>query len=476
MSADSDRRVESVTSLTRKAPRAPGVRFSELVQMDKTRAPDPCLLIDKSEWQGDEDIPVDRYITREAHELEKEKIWKRVWQMACREEEIPHVGDAITYEICDLSFLVVRTAPKEIKAYYNACLHQGRHLRDPGPHGVAGVSHNTELRCPFHGFCWNLNGTLVHIPSQWDFPHIDKKAFGLREVKVGRWGGFVFINPNPNCESLDSYLGDMPSHWEKFPLEDRYIAAHVAKIFAANWKTVQEAFMEGYHNVATHVQFCVPFGGLLDSTQYDPFANYSRAIGLGAMETALALKDPTMEECLATTPEIGAPGMVAFIKKAGPKDIGGLLGHMVGFRRSRLRKIIGDKVDDLSNIEVSGGGYFTLFPNFHPWWSYDEIVYRFRPYKDEHEICLMETYLLRPFTGNRPKPAAIHWLGLEESHLDAPELGETARIFYQDEFNINAVQKGMHVLNAMNRGATHGVYQAGKIRHFHKLWEKWTSQ
>ena len=467
--AGDDRPSAPCATQERKAPRAPGIRFSDLVRMDASHMPDPCLLIDKSEWQGDEEIPASRYIGREIHELEKEKIWKKVWQMACREEEIPEVGDAIVYDITDISILVVRADKTEIKAFYNACLHQGRALRD-------GPSHNTELRCAFHGFCWTLHGRFAHMPSAWDFPQIDKRTFHLREVKVGRWGGFVFINMDPDCESLESYLGDMPLHWARFPLEERYIAAHVAKVIDANWKTTQEAFMEGFHNVATHVQFSVPFGGLLDSTQYDPMGNYSRAIGLGSIETALALQDPTMEERLDTLPEIGAPGMVENLRKAAPRDMSELFAGMVRYRRERLREIIGSKVDELSDIELSGGGYFTLFPNFHPWWSYDEIVYRFRPYKDEPEMCLMETYLLRPFKGERAKPAPTRWLGLEDSHLQATELGETARIFYQDEFNIGAVQKGLHDLGDLGRGATHGVYQAGKIRHFHKLWERWTSK
>ena len=77
-----------------------------------------------------------------------------------------------------LSETVVRVSETQIKAYYNVCLHQGRLLRD-------GPSHNTELRCPFHGFCWTLQGKLAHFPSQWDFPQIDKSKFSLREVKVG---------------------------------------------------------------------------------------------------------------------------------------------------------------------------------------------------------------------------------------------------------------------------------------------------
>lgn len=94
-------------------------------------------------------------------------MWKRVWQMACREEDIPEVGDTLVYEICDISLLVVRTSESEIKTYYNACLHRGRQLREFDGNAQ-------ELRCPFHGFCWNLDGSLKQVPCEWDFPTLKK--------------------------------------------------------------------------------------------------------------------------------------------------------------------------------------------------------------------------------------------------------------------------------------------------------------
>jgi phenylpropionate dioxygenase-like ring-hydroxylating dioxygenase large terminal subunit len=450
----------------KKAPRAPGVPFVDIVKSyEKHPVPD-YLYIDKSEWLGDEDIEVDRYITREAHDLEKEKIWKKVWQMACREEEIPEVGDAIVYEITDISILVVRSTASEIKAFFNVCLHQGRALRE-------GLTHNSELRCSFHGFCWNLSGKILHIPSQWDFPQIDKRKFGLREVKVARWGGFVFINMDPNCESFESYMGDMPRFWEKFPLEERYTAAHVAKLFPANWKTCQEAFMEGFHLTQTHPQFAIYPGKAGDNEQYDAFENYSRGLGQGSFETSLAI-EPTPEERHATFGPIGHPESFARIRELGPiADPYEMFAKHCEKRREVLREILGDKVDSLSDFEVNGGGYFTLFPNFHPWWAFDEIAYRFRPYKNEPEVCIMEVYLLRPFKGERPKPAPVHRLGLDESFMDAPEMSMVSQIFHQDEFNIPAVQKGLHNLKAIGKGVTLGCYQGTKIRHFHKLWDKW---
>jgi nitrite reductase/ring-hydroxylating ferredoxin subunit len=454
---------------TKKAPRAPGTSFNEYLRSQTQRKFPDVVLVDKSEWLGDAPIPADRYVTREAHELEKQKIWKKVWQMACREEEIPEVGDALVYDITGISILIVRSSETELKAFYNICLHQGRQLRE-------GITHNKELRCPFHAFTWNLDGSFMGMPSRWDFPQIDRENFPLKEVKVGRWGGFVFINMDPQCESLESFMGDFGDHWQSYPLDERYIAAHVRKIFPANWKLVQEAFMEGYHNVATHSQFNIPFGGLLDSTQYDAFGNYSRAFGLGAIETAIGLTDPTLEECIDCLSEIGAPGMVAAIRDKNPKNLEEVLAIAVGFRRERLRVLIGDRVDELSDIEINGGGYFTLFPNFHPWWAFDEIVYRFRPLGNDPERCIMDTWLLRPFKGERPKPAATTHLGVDDSHLDAVELGELARIFHQDELNIPLMQKGMHTMYEAGVGAQHGVYQSTKIRHFHKLWEEWTSR
>ena len=69
------------------------------------------------------------------------------------------------------------------------------------------------------------------------------------------------------AEPLESFLGDFPEHFEKWPLEQRYKAVHVAKIFPTNWKVVQEAFMEAFHVVATHPQLLAGIGDA--NSQYD---------------------------------------------------------------------------------------------------------------------------------------------------------------------------------------------------------------
>ena len=166
------------------AARSPGISYQALLDADTHPVPD-VLRLESPRYLGNADIPIERYISHEWHRKEVERLWKRVWQFACREEHIPTVGDFIVYDIADLSFVVVRTA-EGIKAYPNACLHRGRRLKDHD-------GHCAELRCPFHSFTWSLEGQLVHVPAKWDFPHVDERAdeFQLPECKVGTWAGFV---------------------------------------------------------------------------------------------------------------------------------------------------------------------------------------------------------------------------------------------------------------------------------------------
>jgi phenylpropionate dioxygenase-like ring-hydroxylating dioxygenase large terminal subunit len=441
--------------------RSPGLSYQDLLDADSRPVPE-VLRWQSSASFGQDDKPVDRYIAREIHELEKERLWTKVWQMACRESELAEVGDTQVYDITDISILLVRTGPTEIKAFYNACLHRGRQLREqPGP--------VTELRCPFHGYAWNLDGSLKQVPCQWDFPQVIPEEFRLPEVRVGIWGGFVFINMDPNAEPFDSFLGDLSKHFERWPLEKRYKQAHVARVLPTNWKTVQEAFMEAYHVVATHPQLLPGIGDA--NSQYDTWGNFSRAITPNGTPSPHLKWSPTEQDMfdsmsdrrLDMDPYVVIPdGMTA-------RQIAGRNG------RAMMAPFLGAGADDLTDAELTDSFYYTLFPNFHPWGAYNRIVYRFRPYQDEHEMAVMECMFLSPYdeAEGRPADAPVHWLGVDDDWTEAPELGLLARVFNQDCFNLPKVQKGLHTLRRHKPGVTMAVYQETKVRHFHFLYEQW---
>ncbi len=437
--------------------RSAGLSYQELLDTDSRKVPD-VLRLEARAHLGDDDKPVSRYTTREFHDLEVERLWKKVWQMACREEDIPDVGDTTVYTIAHLSILIVRSAPDTIKAFYNACLHRGRLLREED-----GFTH--ELRCPFHGYCWNLDGSLKQIPAEWDFPQVDRDEFHLPEVKVGTWGGFVFVNMDPNCEPLHEFLGDLTSHFERWPLEQRYKEAHVAKVLRCNWKVAQEAFMEAFHVVATHPQLLAGIGD--ENSQYDVFGNFSRAITANGTPSPHLTWEPTQQERFdaMTDRRLDEPPAFELPEGVGAREAAAM-GARVG-----LAPILGqDAVEALCDAELVDSFYYTVFPNFHPWGAYNRIVYRFRPNGDRHDESIMECMYLSPFAGDRPPPAPVHWLGPDDDWTLAPELGFLARVFNQDTFNLPKLQLGLKTM--AKPGVTLSLYQETKIRHFHRLLER----
>ena len=437
--------------------RSPGITYQELLDTDTREVPD-VLRIESPRFLGDADISVERYISRTWFELEVERVWKRVWQFACREEDIPAPGDYTIYDIAGMSYLIVRGSDGAIKAYPNACLHRGRKLKDYD-------GHCSELRCSFHAFAWTIDGALKHVPARWDFPHIVDEDWQLPEVQVGTWAGFVFINPDPSASSLEMFLGEMPDHFKIWDLANAYTEAHIAKVIPANWKVVQEAFCEAYHVSGTHPQILNYLGDT--NSQVDIWDTFARVITPGGTPSPLLSNEPTQEEMLramldtrldSTTPITLAEGQTM---RALGADLS----------RQRWRPIVGDRVDAMSDAEMMDSLDYTLFPNFHPWGAFNRIVYRFRPNGNDHRSAIMECLLLSPFKGERPPPAEVHWLRPDEIFSDAAELGMLGKVFDQDLFNMPNVQLGLE--STHKAGVTLSNYQESKVRWLHNLLGEW---
>ena len=442
---------------TTKAARSPGISYQELLDTDTHDVP-AVLRMEAPRFLGNEDLSIDRFISRDFHLREIEKLWKKVWQFACREEEIAEVGSYVVYDIANLSFIIMRSGPDTIQAYYNACLHRGRQLKDYS-------GRCSEMRCSFHGYTWALNGSLASVPARWDFEHVDDADFSLPEVKVATWEGFVFINPDPTCGSFQDFLGDMPEHFARWDLKNRYIQGHVAKVVRANWKIAQEAFSESYHVAGTHPQ-ALPYLGDTNS-QIDIWENFSRVITPGGIASPL-LKGPVTEMDILRYMLDTRVDEDSFVH-LGPDE--NARTASANAARERWRAVVGDQVDTWSDAEFIDNIDYTLFPNFHPWGAYNRIVYRFRPNGDDHRTSIMDIYLLSPFKGERPRPATTTHLGADEPFTDADELGMLGKIFEQDAFNMPKVQKGLE--QTAKPGVTLGSYQESKVRWTHQLLDQW---
>ena len=402
-------------------------------------------------------VPVERYTSREFHDLEVEKVWTKVWQMACRVEDILEPGQFVKYDIADISVLVVRQRDGSIKAHRNVCLHRGRTLKEQDGRADS-------FQCPFHGITWDLDGTLKHQPCQWDFSHTEMD-WTLRQVQVDTWGGFVFINLDPEAAPLADFLGTLPEHFERWPLEKRYKQVHVAKVLRCNWKVAQEAFMESWHVVATHAQLLPGIGDTI--SKYDAWGNFSRTLTPNGIPSPHLNWQPTEQEMMDALTDRNLDDDV---KVAVPEGVTARVALADG-RRAHLVTDLGPEADLLSDAEMCDSMPYTLFPNFHPWGSYNRTCYRFRPYGNDPGMSIMECMILSPYEGETPPPGAeVRWVETDESWTTVPELGLLARVFDQDDANLPYVQKGLR--DGALTEVTFAEYQETKIRHFHMVLEQ----
>jgi phenylpropionate dioxygenase-like ring-hydroxylating dioxygenase large terminal subunit len=437
----------------------PGPSVQEVLAADVVAAPAVMMSESPAAGLSDADLGVERYFSKAWHDLEVEKVWRKTWQLACRIEEIPNVGDHIVYEIVHDSLIVVRSAPDEIRAYVNSCLHRGTLLRTDG-------GSVKQFRCPFHGWTWNLDGKLINLPGRWDFPHVDPGKACLPEAKVGVWGGFVFVNFDPDCEPLASYLEILPEHFEAFRLEDRYKAAHVAKIMPCNWKLAMEAFIESYHVPMAHPQVLGYYGD--ENTQYDVWpgvrhVNRMLAVqGLPSPSLSGLDHNVTINHIRRDVPFYGG----APIEAENGTDARAKLAQRA---REKIGRATGRDMSALSDSESLDLIEYLLFPNMVPWGGQAlPITYRFRPYGDDPERSVMEIMLLfsKGADGAHPEPAAITWLGLDEPWSNAPELGSAAMVADQDTENLKRIQRGLRA--SKKPGVTLARYQESRIRHYHE--------
>lgn len=441
-------------STTRGEARSPGPDYLTVVAEDAI-APPPQLTEVGYEWVDTDQVSIDRYVSQAFHDLEAERLWPHVWQMACRLEHIPNVGDHLVYDICNLSLIVVRTDAEEVKAFHNSCLHRGTTLVD-------GEGNAAFFKCPFHGFAWNLDGTFRGMPASWDFPHVEEQDFCLPEAQVALWDGFVMVNPDLDASSFDSYAGALDDHFAPYPLDDRYTAFHTCQVVDANWKTTQEAFLEGYHVSTTHPH-TLRFANDFDC-KYDVFGqNVSRLVQpLALPATHLIDQVPQAE-------------LAAIIQKMLPRDDRRPVPDDVVARpwladrfRDSLSKQWRTDLSAASEAEMLDSIQYFLFPNFAPWGGYAlPIVYRFRPWGNDPNRSLMEMSLLHPIPDDGDyQTAEPHWLEPGESWTHAPGFEGLGMVIDQDMENLPKIQKGLRA--ASHDHITLSDYQEIRLRHFHR--------
>ncbi len=455
-------------TLKRGEARFKGITTAEVIAREGDNAP-KVLLEEQYQFLGDEDLDFGRYTSKEFFEKEIKSLWPKIWQWACREEHIQKTGDTYVYEFGPYSVVVVRSSQKKIQAFLNTCMHRGTKICPS-----EGTGYLKKFRCPFHGWSWNLDGSINNIPGRWDFPHVSESTHNLQEVKCEVWGGFVFINLDLKAKPLKNYLEVLPDHFKAWPLERRHITIHIQKKLPANWKASQEAFLEAYHSYETHSS---PTGA---NCQYDIFGNYvTRFIHNIAAYSASALNDyqdkrwtnPPQSE----TEMLEDFGFVELNSREVPK--GSTAREIVAKElRESLGKKIGVDLSEHGDSIMLDSIQYHLFPNmfFFPGINIP-MAYRFRPDGNKVENSIFDIFFLSPLPEDKdhPLPPEPHVLGVDDSYTEVAALGALGRIFDEDTTNLRLQQEGFHT--SRKSGITLGNYQEARIRRIHQTLDEFLS-
>ncbi|MGI8491397.1 MAG: aromatic ring-hydroxylating oxygenase subunit alpha [Acidimicrobiales bacterium] len=406
-------------------------------------------------------IPSQRYTSVELFELERSRLWPRAWQMACRLEEVPAVGDFVEYTICDESILVVRTAPDSVAAYFNACRHRATQLGVGSGHFGGG-----QITCPFHGWRWHLDGRNCHVHGETGFDPrcLEPSDLALRSCRTATWGGCVFVNPDPSAAPLEEALAPVSALLDPLGVDRMQVRWWKSVILQANWKLAQEAFMEAFHVPQTHPQLTL--GGAADDSPeaqeyfvhpggHSHFQNRpKRSTGDGGevarrggprtvdpVEMVIASSRLLCEGLDAMTLPRDLEAIEALRERsdlaAGSKSVGAAVVEAVYDHAARAG--VAMPQPDPSVISRWGGMFF-LFPNYFILPQYaNALIYRSRPNGSDPESCLFELWSVTLPAGD---PAPSRPLCEGPFRPDDAEAWPTIPL--QDFSNIERQQRGLH--------------------------------
>lgn len=373
--------------------------------------------------------PTPRYYDAQFFALEAEQVWMRTWQMACRLEEIPEPGDFAEYVILDQSVVVVRTGPHDVRAFQNACRHRG--VRVVQGRGSAA----TGFTCPFHGWCYGLDGANTAVTRRKTFgeTNVATGDTDLTPVQCETWGGCAWINLDRQAPPLRDCIEPFATIMDGWKVESLRTEWWYACRLPVNWKLAEAAFMEQYHVVETHPQLRNAGRYAMRQPPIDVAEFIESDIGyLRTMSDGMAgmvhRDDVAIAEALRGTPLPDEPATAMAEWQRVLNDA------VVAWHRAQ-----GHDVPDLNDLEARGQaepmGY--CFPHFFVLPMYSSASsYRFRPLGPE--ATLMEIWSLTryPEGQERPPPAPP-----EPWECDDPRWPP---IPAQDFSNLPRQQRGVH--------------------------------
>lgn len=408
-------------------------------------------------------IAPERYFDPGFMRSEWNGIWTKCWTCAGRISDLAHPGSWLRYDLGSESIIVVRGADGIVRAFYNVCQHRGRRLVSEE------FGRNPTFVCGFHSWVYGLDGANRRVTDREFFKEGALCGnLSLRQVRCEIWGGFVFINMDPNAEPLLDFLDAIPDMLAMYRMEDMHIVKDVRIAIDCNWKVACEAFLEPYHVHITHPALLPAVDEV--HNQYDFYRN-----GHGRLVTPLGIPSPRERDQSSIT-----PALAFMLKEAGidPGSFHGTASDVRAAIREAKRKDdnpFGLDYAAFSDAQLTDDWNPSIFPNM-AFNAFPEAVQvmRFLPHATDSCKCWFDVWILVPETKPGIRPPAN--FGVEEdvdvsgsvrpkrrhTTQERPDVGD---VLAQDISNMPMVQQGL-----ISQGIATGVRlseQEQRIQQFH---------
>ncbi|MBU0725321.1 MAG: aromatic ring-hydroxylating dioxygenase subunit alpha [Alphaproteobacteria bacterium] len=192
-----------------------------------------------------ETLPAWCYTSERFYQREVERIFMKVWNFLGRADRIPNPGDYFTLEFAGIPLIIARGDDGNVRAFANSCRHRGSLV-------ALGEGSCRAFKCPYHSWAFGLDGRLLSAPSMEQTLNFDKADYGLTEIRLESWGGFIFVNFDRDAPDLLTFLGDLPQRLASYNYEEMVCVRRVEYELTCNWKIYVENAMEAYHVPYVH--------------------------------------------------------------------------------------------------------------------------------------------------------------------------------------------------------------------------------
>jgi len=411
-------------------------------------------------------IDARRYHDEGFFRAEREKLWPRVWQMACRLEEIPEVGDYTVYELLDQSVIMIHTRDG-VKGFRNACRHRGVKLaHGPGHCGSEGFV------CPFHGWRWNGEGENTFVfGSQIFSPELIEHAqIDLAPVRTETWAGCAFINFDDSAPSLRESLGPVAGRIDARAADKLRTEWWFGTVIPCNWKLAMEAFHESYHVMQTHPQLFheTPNATLHYGRDADGLPVLEGQTGRALANQLIAFNAKISEGMggsLVHTTEVAALEKLRDMEVPDdPAEVGATFARRAATQIAADARARGAPTFDILRANDDMAYVDFVFPNFFLLPAFGAMAsYRMRPITPE--TCLMEIWCLVHVPENEAHDSPSEPTMLPYDSQDFPEIPR------QDYSNLPIQQTGLHNIDFMRlgKGTGSGLDGEGLISNYQRV-------